>query len=168
MAQAAPRNTAAAMNATWKPDTRAAAADKGVTGPCRRLVVRFAASVERIANPIEPPTCWAVLSRPDARPGVLSADVTRAGQRDRDECPPHAETQREEAREYVGCVVPMHRKLGEDDHPGGRERGVNVETEFANVLRIRDGKVMRLCLYSNRDRAFADLGLGPDGGSAAS
>src|SRR5271168_560510 len=34
-AQAAPRNTAAAMNATWKPDTRAARAEPGVTGPCR-------------------------------------------------------------------------------------------------------------------------------------
>jgi hypothetical protein len=46
--------------------------------------------------------------------------------------------------------------------------GVNVETEFANVLGIRDGKVLRLCLCSNRDRALAELGLAPEGGSPAS
>ena len=71
---------AAATNAMWKPDTRAARTEPGVTGRWRRLVVRLAARVERIANPIDPPTCCAVLSRPDARPassrlqklGVLS------------------------------------------------------------------------------------------------
>lgn len=42
----------------------------------------------------------------------------------------------------------------------GKMSGVNVETEFANLLHLRDGKVIRLCLYSNRERALADLGLG--------
>jgi ketosteroid isomerase-like protein len=41
----------------------------------------------------------------------------------------------------------------------GKTSGVSVETEFANVLDIRDGKVVRLCLYSDRDRALAELGL---------
>ncbi len=44
----------------------------------------------------------------------------------------------------------------------GKTSGVNVETEFANVLDLRDGKVTRLCLYSMRERALADLGLDPE------
>jgi len=46
--QAAPRSTAAAMNATWKPDTRAAATEPAATGPWTRLVVRLAARVARM------------------------------------------------------------------------------------------------------------------------
>jgi 2-(1,2-epoxy-1,2-dihydrophenyl)acetyl-CoA isomerase len=49
----------------------------------------------------------------------------------------------------------------------GKTSGVTVETKFANVLWIRDDKVTRLCLYSNRDRALADLGLSREGGSPA-
>jgi ketosteroid isomerase-like protein len=30
---------------------------------------------------------------------------------------------------------------------------------MVNVVHIRDGKVIRLVMYPNRDRAFADLGL---------
>jgi ketosteroid isomerase-like protein len=41
----------------------------------------------------------------------------------------------------------------------GKTSGVNVETQFANLFDISDGKVTRLALYSNRDRALADLGL---------
>ena len=41
----------------------------------------------------------------------------------------------------------------------GKTSGVRVQTEFANLLHFRDGKVVRLCLYSDRDRALADLGL---------
>jgi ketosteroid isomerase-like protein len=44
----------------------------------------------------------------------------------------------------------------------GKTSGVNVETEFANLLDIRDGRVVRLTLYSNRERASADLGLARD------
>jgi len=46
----------------------------------------------------------------------------------------------------------------------GKTSGVNVETEFANLLEIRDGTVVALTLYSDRDRAVADLGLAPEGG----
>ena len=41
----------------------------------------------------------------------------------------------------------------------GKTSGVSVETEFANLLEIRDGRVTRLVLYSSRDRARADLGV---------
>jgi ketosteroid isomerase-like protein len=44
----------------------------------------------------------------------------------------------------------------------GKSSGVNVETEFANLIHIREGKVLRLALYSNRERALADLGLEAD------
>ena len=41
----------------------------------------------------------------------------------------------------------------------GKMSGADVETEFANVLYLRDGKVTRLELYPRRDRAFDDLSL---------
>jgi ketosteroid isomerase-like protein len=41
----------------------------------------------------------------------------------------------------------------------GKSSGVDVETEFGNLLDLRDGKVVRLCLYSNCEQALADLGL---------
>jgi ketosteroid isomerase-like protein len=44
----------------------------------------------------------------------------------------------------------------------GRESGIEIEefsTRSANVFTIRDGKVKRLVLYWDRDRAIADLGL---------
>jgi ketosteroid isomerase-like protein len=48
----------------------------------------------------------------------------------------------------------------------GKTSGVNVETEFANLLEIRDGSVVALTLYSDRDRALVDLGLAPRGSAA--
>ena len=47
---------------------------------------------------------------------------------------------------------------------GGRGKRSGLEladmtTECANVFHIRDGKVIRLATYWNRDRALADLGL---------
>ncbi len=38
------------------------------------------------------------------------------------------------------------------------------QMDFENVLLIRDGKVLRLSLHADRDRALADLGLTGDGG----
>jgi ketosteroid isomerase-like protein len=45
----------------------------------------------------------------------------------------------------------------------GRTSGVTVAHDFANVLDVRDERVTRLCLYYDRERAFADLDLAPDG-----
>ena len=43
----------------------------------------------------------------------------------------------------------------------GRMSGVVGDTEIVNLFHIQDNKVTRLVLYSNRERAFADLGLAP-------
>jgi len=41
----------------------------------------------------------------------------------------------------------------------GRMSGAIGETPTVNLFHIREGKVTRLVLYSNRERAFVDLGL---------
>jgi ketosteroid isomerase-like protein len=41
----------------------------------------------------------------------------------------------------------------------GKGSGVEVDQRRASVFHIRDGKVIRLALYWNRDRALADLGV---------
>jgi ketosteroid isomerase-like protein len=41
----------------------------------------------------------------------------------------------------------------------GKASGVEVEKSFANLFELREGRVARLVLYEDRDRAFADLGL---------
>jgi ketosteroid isomerase-like protein len=41
----------------------------------------------------------------------------------------------------------------------GKTSGADVQTEFANLVEIRDGAVVALTLYPNRQRALADLGL---------
>jgi ketosteroid isomerase-like protein len=46
-----------------------------------------------------------------------------------------------------------------------RESGTAVELLRANLFRIRDGRVVRLIFYWDRNRAFADLGLPLDTGS---
>jgi ketosteroid isomerase-like protein len=56
------------------------------------------------------------------------------------------------------------------DHRRGRGKTSGLEldamrTEGARLFHIRDGKITRIVLYFDRDRAFADLGLTPDSGS---
>jgi ketosteroid isomerase-like protein len=41
----------------------------------------------------------------------------------------------------------------------GKASGVEVEKGFANLFELREGRVARLVLYEDLDRAVADLGL---------
>ena len=41
----------------------------------------------------------------------------------------------------------------------GKASGAEVEREFADVFELREGRVARLIVYPDRDRALADLGL---------
>jgi ketosteroid isomerase-like protein len=48
----------------------------------------------------------------------------------------------------------------------GRTSGLEVDQRsVANLFQLRDGKVTRLVIYWERERAIADLGLAPEAGS---
>jgi ketosteroid isomerase-like protein len=44
----------------------------------------------------------------------------------------------------------------------GKGSGVETGTKAAGVVHLRDGKVTRLVVYYDRNRALADLGLAPE------
>ncbi len=53
-----------------------------------------------------------------------------------------------------GSVLVLSRMTGR-----GKVSGVEVDQRRASQFHVRDGKVIRLALYWDRDRALADLGL---------
>jgi ketosteroid isomerase-like protein len=53
----------------------------------------------------------------------------------------------------------------------GKTSGLEVaqlRTKGANVFHVRDGKVTRLVIYHDHERALVDLGLAPETGSPRS
>jgi ketosteroid isomerase-like protein len=52
------------------------------------------------------------------------------------------------------CILSLVRASG---RTGGS--GATVQHQSANIFRVSNGRVIRLALYADRDRAFADLGL---------
>ncbi len=49
---------------------------------------------------------------------------------------------------------------------GGRASGLDIgkmQPNAAGIFHVRDGRVSKLALYFDRDRALADLGLPPEG-----
>jgi ketosteroid isomerase-like protein len=89
-------------------------------------------------------------------------------------------------REVLGAwedyrtVVDEYRELDHDRvlvlvHFSGRGKSSRLEArQFtttkggANLLNLRGGKVTRFVIYWDRERALADLGLGPEGDAAGS
>jgi ketosteroid isomerase-like protein len=62
-----------------------------------------------------------------------------------------------EAEEYITSgdyVVALTRYTGK-----GRESGFSVDTPGAHLWEFRDGKVVRLVVYSSRERALAAAGI---------
>jgi ketosteroid isomerase-like protein len=72
---------------------------------------------------------------------------------------------RAEPEEYI--VVDSERILVLVHNSGrGRTSGLELEQRsVANFFEIRDGRVTRLVLFWDRDRALEDLGVAPEGGS---
>ena len=68
---------------------------------------------------------------------------------------PEAEEYRELDNERVLMLTCMRGR--------GKSSGVEIEESRGSLFHIRDGKVTRLVLYFDRDRALADLGLAPEG-----
>jgi ketosteroid isomerase-like protein len=70
----------------------------------------------------------------------------------------------DEYRELDGERVFVLTQFSARGKTSGLEAG-QMRTEGAHLFHIRAGKVMRLVVYWDRERAFADLGLAPEGGS---
>jgi ketosteroid isomerase-like protein len=74
------------------------------------------------------------------------------------------------AWEEIRFEVEEYRALDDErvlvlEHRRARGKGSGVETgaKAAGVAHFRDGKITRLVMYYDRDRALADLGLAPEG-----
>jgi ketosteroid isomerase-like protein len=78
--------------------------------------------------------------------------------------------------EEVGLTVEEYRELDDArvlvlvQYSGrGKTSGLELgemRTRTAGLFHLRDGKVTRLVLYWDRERAFSELGLAPEGGSS--
>jgi ketosteroid isomerase-like protein len=73
----------------------------------------------------------------------------------------------EEYRELDDERVLVLIRIGGRGKTSGLEVGP-MRAEAANLLQIRDGKVKRLVLYWDRERALADVGLASETGSQRS
>jgi ketosteroid isomerase-like protein len=73
----------------------------------------------------------------------------------------------EEYRELEDERVLVLIRIGGRGKSSGLEVG-QMPAEAANLLHIRGGRVTRLVLYWDRDRALADVGLAPETGSQRS
>jgi len=72
----------------------------------------------------------------------------------------HLRFEAEEYRELDdGSVLALSRMMGR-----GKGSGVDVDQPRASLFHVSNGKVTRLVLYWDRERALADLGLAPEGG----
>jgi hypothetical protein len=70
-------------------------------------------------------------------------------------------TESSEYRELDGERVLVLSNLSGRGKTSGVEVG-RMRAKAAQLFHVRDGKVTRLVLYSDRERAFADLGLSPE------
>jgi len=73
-------------------------------------------------------------------------------------------TEVDEYRELDGERVLVLVDFSARGKASGLEVG-QIRTKAANVFYLRGGKVTRLVLYWDRERALADLGLAPEAGS---
>jgi ketosteroid isomerase-like protein len=78
-------------------------------------------------------------------------------------------TQAEEYRELDDRrVLVLDRTSGRMKHSGIAFGGsTSLPSVGAHLFDVRAGKVTKLVAYANRDRAFADLGLAPEGHATA-
>jgi ketosteroid isomerase-like protein len=70
----------------------------------------------------------------------------------------------DEYREIDGERILVFVRVRARGKTSGLEVG-QMRTDAANLLHIRGGKVTRLVIYWDRERALADLGLAPETGS---
>jgi ketosteroid isomerase-like protein len=70
----------------------------------------------------------------------------------------------DEYRELDGERVLALQQFSARGKTSGFDLG-QMRTRGANLFHVRGGKVIRLVLYWNRERALADLGLAPEAGS---
>jgi hypothetical protein len=70
--------------------------------------------------------------------------------------------QPDEYRDLGGDLVLVLVRAGGHGKASGVDLGLTGERGGANLFHITNGKVTRLFVYFNRDRALADLGLAPE------